>query len=628
MRVESFSTTNRTLMMNYWNEVPLDDVEAFVKPEDKYSPHQAYLRKFKAAEFTYPKDKYSGRGIVTCAGRKYLVGAYVCISMLRKLGCELPIQIWHLGEEEVTKSQRAIFDHLDVQFVDALEFLNVHPARILNGWESKPYAIILSPFQEVLFLDADNFPVQNPTFLFDSEPYKDKGSVFWSDACRQSKQRTTWEACLVPYRDEPEFESGQILVDKARCWKTLQICMHMNEHSDHYYKHFHGDKETFHMAWRLNKEDNAMPERLVEHRNDMFIQYDFDGNLLFQHGRKFHLDDNHAHRRSLPDFQYDQECLMFWAEYQAKMKYKPVDTTPIKEAIELVERLKQASEGTRVQPIELIARTKQASEGTKVQQIEPMRVEKYDKMKVADYIQDGGRYLIRFVHGWGDMLMFLPLYRALQKKFLKAHFDLVLGNGQEGMFGSVKDPDARKYDKEFHIPFWMSESSGTTKSEACCKNELGIKPFNRVSVLPHCNSPFVIVHFQGTALPGQVNCPENVVKQIWNEIKEAGKIPYECHFLHCNSNDENRRYSCVDASARDASKNATNLYNLIGMIEHSFAFVGVNSGPVWTALSIMPSRTMFLEKEYKLSDYTRIDVPRINVDHYEAGFVKAWLERL
>ncbi len=84
------------------------------------------------------------------------------------------------------------------------------------------------------------------------------GAIFWPDLGRLARDAAIWRICRVPYRDEPEVEGGQVVVDKARCWKALQLTMHLNEHSDFYYRHVNGDKETFHMAWRMLSQVYAM----------------------------------------------------------------------------------------------------------------------------------------------------------------------------------------------------------------------------------------------------------------------------------------------------------------------------------------------------------------------------------
>ena len=70
-----------------------------------------------------------------------------------------------------------------------------------------------------MLLDADNVPVRDPSYLFDVPEYQQAGALFWPDSCRMSKSDPCWEAFGIPYRDERNFESGQLLIDKARCWE-------------------------------------------------------------------------------------------------------------------------------------------------------------------------------------------------------------------------------------------------------------------------------------------------------------------------------------------------------------------------------------------------------------------------
>lgn len=183
-------------------------------------------------------------------GEKYLPSVWVCVNMLRYVGCKLPIQVWHLGPGEMPDAMRERLARLGVECVDGLDVRKTHPARILTGWPLKPYAMLHCPFREVLLLDADNVAVRDPTFLFEAEPYKQAGAVFWPDCGRMGLDHAAWALTGVPYRDEPEFEAGQVLIDKSRSWRELLLTMWFNEHSDVWYRHLHGDKDTFHFAWR------------------------------------------------------------------------------------------------------------------------------------------------------------------------------------------------------------------------------------------------------------------------------------------------------------------------------------------------------------------------------------------
>ena len=125
------------------------------------------------------------------------------------------------------------------------------PSSPPAGWAFKPYAMLHCSFQELVLLDADNIPTVDPAFLFETPQYRETGALFWPDLEPLPSTSDIWEICRVAYRDEPSFESGQIVIDKARCWRALSLTAHLNAWGDFYYRHIHGDKDTFHMAWRF-----------------------------------------------------------------------------------------------------------------------------------------------------------------------------------------------------------------------------------------------------------------------------------------------------------------------------------------------------------------------------------------
>lgn len=241
---------------------------------------------------------YEGAGIVIVAGgARLFTNAYVAVARLRQhLGCTLPIQVWHLGPGEMSPEMARILTMLDVETVDACEVRRRHPARRLGGWEAKSFAVLHSRFRHVFLLDADNMPLVDPaTFLCHPE-YERTGAVFWPDNHSHLEDSPVWRLFRVPYRPELEVESGQLLVDKARCWVPLNLARHLNDWSDVYYRAIYGDKETFHFAWRHLGVDYAMPlgrPRIVYYQNHTrygpkrmtaaLEHRDFDGHTVFHH---------------------------------------------------------------------------------------------------------------------------------------------------------------------------------------------------------------------------------------------------------------------------------------------------------------------------------------------------------
>lgn len=265
----------------------------------------------KAAEFIetippYPGG-YAGQGIVICAGGvKYLTCAWVLINILRRHSCTLPIEVWYLGEDEGDAEWIELVRPLDVTCIDATEVAKQHPHPRLGGWEVKPFAILHSRLEEVLFLDADNVPVVDPTFLFDEPEYVAKGAIFWPDGPRMGPQHPAWALFDVPCRDEAEVESGQALINKRNCWTAINLCDWYNRHSDLFYQYVYGDKDTFRFAWHRTNTPFAIPKSCAS-MPFTIAQFDLRGNLLFQHRchDKWSLRGN---RRS-PKFVWEQECL-------------------------------------------------------------------------------------------------------------------------------------------------------------------------------------------------------------------------------------------------------------------------------------------------------------------------------
>ena len=232
-----------------------------------------------------PEQKY-GRGVVTCAGGHcYQINAWVMINMLRKVGCTLPIQAWYLGERERNRAWEKLVEPLGVECINAYDYLDKYPHKRLYGWELKLYAIMHSPFAEVLFLDADNVAVRDPTYLFDDPYYEDYGAVFWPDGGRLGPERLAWKVFgNIPYRDEWEVESGQLVINKIRCWKALELGhWYMQNSNNFFFHHVYGDKEVFHLSWRKLGMKYAMPRKHLTHIGWVINQYDLAGELIFQH---------------------------------------------------------------------------------------------------------------------------------------------------------------------------------------------------------------------------------------------------------------------------------------------------------------------------------------------------------
>jgi alpha 1,2-mannosyltransferase len=192
---------------------------------------------------------YAGRGIVTTVYDREFPSAWVMLSELARLKVTLPIEAFH-SAGELSQRFAALLPSLGLNLT-----LRTFPEPV-GGYATKPIAIWRSSFQEVLWLDCDCFPLRDPAFLFDDPEYGAKGSLFWRDVSGTSRAITwhpsskVWPLYNVPPNDAEEFESGQLLIDKAKRWAELGLTLHFNANQAVYGSVVMGDKDMFRLAWQ------------------------------------------------------------------------------------------------------------------------------------------------------------------------------------------------------------------------------------------------------------------------------------------------------------------------------------------------------------------------------------------
>jgi hypothetical protein len=269
------------------------------------------------------------RGIVMCAGGPgLLTQAWTNLDVLRnQLGCTLPVALYYVGREEMPEAcQRFFEDCFDgLECIDATRVPDrpLHPpARGLGGFETKPFVLMNAPFDELVFIDADSVPLRNPVALFDSAIYAEHGNVFWPDVCMLSSLAPHAGAFsdygLIDGRDRRylqgvnprifdymrlprpatleragyETESGQIVLDRRRCFDAVQLAWFWSARPRHFRLFFYGDTEMYRLAFGVAGRPYGQIPHLSHHAGfvdgDTFhgkamVPRDEDGQPLFLH---------------------------------------------------------------------------------------------------------------------------------------------------------------------------------------------------------------------------------------------------------------------------------------------------------------------------------------------------------
>jgi hypothetical protein len=258
----------------------------------------------------YPAERFAGAGIVICAGgASMFTNAYVLLHLLRHtLGCTLPVEIWHLGPAELSPRMRNLLSELDATCVDGMAFESGLPPDTIDGWRLKALALVGSSFRNVLLLDADQTPVRCPADVFDWPEFRRTGAILWPDILDLDTKNPVWDLCGLEPAGRPSVETGQILIDKQRHWRGLQIALRLNIEADDVYRLIYGDKDTFLLGLLLAEEDfSIVPQRPAIDLGRCLYQHDFEGRVLFQHrtNAKWRYG---GQQHILPGFQHMDAC--------------------------------------------------------------------------------------------------------------------------------------------------------------------------------------------------------------------------------------------------------------------------------------------------------------------------------
>ncbi|ETP53082.1 hypothetical protein F442_01985 [Phytophthora nicotianae P10297] len=242
------------------------------------------------------------RGIVMVVYPKLLHSVHAIVRLLRGYGCKLPVEMWFLESEMGAAPldysrvlQSLVKDYGPVTLKGITDDLVV-------GFTSKVYALAHSELDQILFLDADNSPVKDPTYLFDTPEFLKTGSIFWPDFWTPANtifnlkaQSLIWELAGTPFVDMFEQESGQLLIDRKRAAVALHVAQFLAMREPRHFERLrlsYGDKDLFRLAWlKTNTPFHmiATPPaaagmvRANQYCGMTMVQHDTRGEVIFLH---------------------------------------------------------------------------------------------------------------------------------------------------------------------------------------------------------------------------------------------------------------------------------------------------------------------------------------------------------
>ncbi|RKO93587.1 mannosyltransferase putative-domain-containing protein [Blyttiomyces helicus] len=210
-----------------------------------------------------------GRGIVIYIGKpSHLPFLNTSVSMIRRYGCRLPIEVWSFQREFEKQGDRDAIEAMGTPDAPVTYRFAEDPRNYVpmergkgDGYHIKVAAIINAGFSDVLALDVDSIPLSNPEFLFDSPEYVENGAIFWPDYWKTHDENPVWRWILwnflilpspEPPRSPTTQESGMLVIDKKQSWKALNLLWYVER--DDEIRAWHdfvlGDKDLFRFSFR------------------------------------------------------------------------------------------------------------------------------------------------------------------------------------------------------------------------------------------------------------------------------------------------------------------------------------------------------------------------------------------
>ena len=289
----------------------------------------------------YPEGRFADRGIVMAAGGEVLMAnAYVTIALLRQHGCRLHIELWYDGASEKDEVFEQLIEPFGVKCIDAMSrgFVGFpmgceayyqgkwrYPDRWVHGYNLKVFAVKNSAYQEVLFIDADNNPAADPSFLFDDPGYKQHGYLFWPDPL-DAKHGLDLTVFGLSYEGDlgTGLESGQMMLDKTKCWKQLQLVEWYNRNAAYFYQGAWGDKDTFTAAWIATKKSLNVAPASASCQMRAIRQHAPDGSPLFYHRAGESKMKPAGWNPVIPTFPFNDDAIDHLATYRDQYRLRTV----------------------------------------------------------------------------------------------------------------------------------------------------------------------------------------------------------------------------------------------------------------------------------------------------------------
>jgi len=265
------------------------------------------------------------KGIIVACPQKYEKILLNNIKFLRNNGCNLPIEIWEIGNEISTNIRNKIKIFSNIYFRNVKTYTKNY--NHWKGFQIKAFMLYHNRFQHILLMDADVIFYKNPEFIFNNANYIRTGTYFFHDliytwrfelrkdhilgripiinkiynpqdkfhSIKFFNQRKKFIKSLLPnkpknfpklwnYIYDQEYpkhsvtetlqESGVVFMNRKKHEKSIEYIYNLNKDHNNTYKYVWGDKETFWLGVLLANNDYYFHKEIPKMINGKVTHFD------------------------------------------------------------------------------------------------------------------------------------------------------------------------------------------------------------------------------------------------------------------------------------------------------------------------------------------------------------------
>lgn len=244
----------------------------------------------KAATRSNTKDN---KGIVYVSGKGYYWLTILSIKYIRDvLKDKTPVEIFvPFRDKHDNHCNKISLVYPNVKCSFFSDYLSYGQLYNLSGYQYKSLAMLLTSFNEILYLDSDNIPISSVADMFNNPNYLKTGFISWADFWKRSTNYNFYSMAGLtrfanPISSTPSVEAGQILINKEHHIRTLLLAYYYNYYGPQYFYPLfsqgfpgEGDKETFYLASRVTGDNSYL---ITGHTTKSFGYKDKQGAYVGQ----------------------------------------------------------------------------------------------------------------------------------------------------------------------------------------------------------------------------------------------------------------------------------------------------------------------------------------------------------